>query len=864
MPDSSPGTGGVGSYQFSNSPVSGGSTFYYVVRAVKGSCESLNSAEASAPATGDCLLEPNFDGATSVTLLGGGQGCGLRVAWSAGASQCGGALTYSVYRSTNPLFVPSAADRIASCVTGTSFDDTANTGLPVDTTVRYVVRAEDGGASGGGACNGGNAETNSVRVAGVASTSPGSPTLYSHDFETGVGLSDWVAGTFNTGSSADWRGIRACTANSGSNVFRFGGNVCNTNYGDDVFAFAQPDGADGVAVPAGSTTVRLSFWHRWSFETGWDGAMLAVSLDGSTYTLVAAASILTNSYNGSTGNGAGNPAWTGDQAAFVQTTVNLDAACVAAGAVGGCAGQDVRIAFTGYSDVNTTDDGWYLDDVVVTRDATPGCVPSPPNPVQFLTATGKHEQVTAEWLAPAFGSYASTRLRTATGAPPADPTQGILLVDESGSPSEKEQFAHSTGAGSNGTVQHYSAFGNNGADVFSARRSVSGLPQATGGNWKWNFGTSASALAPPIQGRGLGVFVPSNDRAFYGLAIGANGGNWKSGYRPVAMNAPAQSSPIVMLAADTGLPHDATFVGSQDGYVYCFRADTGAGCSGWPAGGRSVSGFGMIQAQPMFDPVTKRILVGTRNTLAPNAFVAINVLNGVTGWTFTNIGSQGGDGLSMGIMSSPALILGAQVVFTSRARLGGSAHTVWALDFSAAGASLAWTRDLGDIDAAATHDFTLNRVIVGTNGGSVHALDPMASGATLWSRSFGNGAVKTFVYYHAAIGRLYFATNDTVWAIPASGATGSDWSRGGLFSPTRPLAHFGTTRSYVGACNDAACASGRVIELDSANGWATQKTLDLAGVGGLSPVTIDRSQSPALLHAGSRSGRAVAVELPLP
>jgi len=545
------------------------------------------------------------------------------------------------------------------------------------------------------------------------------------------------------------------------------------------------------------------------------------------------------------------------------TTINLDAVCNAiTSGTGGCAGQTVHVAWTAITDCTVVMDGWFIDNVAITRTPIAGCTAAP-QPLQFLTATGKNLQTTVEWIDPSGGPFGSTRLRTALGAPPADPTAGTLLVDEPGIVGDQESFLHSTGAGSNGVVQHYAAFANNGAGLFSARRIVSGLPQATAGNWKWNFSTAASALAPPIQGRGLGVFVPSNDRGYYALAIGAGGGTWKAGYRPAAMNGPAQSSPIVMLAAETGLPHDASFVGSQDGFVYCFRAASGLGCSGWPAGGRSVSGFGMIQAQPMFDPVTKRILVGTRNILGTNGFHALNVLDGSTAWSFTNTVPQGGDGLAMGIMTSPALILGSQVVFTSRNRFGGSQHTVWALNFTAGSASFAWASDLGDIDAAPTHDFTLNRVVVGTNGGSVYALNP-ASGATVWNRSFGNGAVKSFVYYHAAIGRLYFATNNTVWAIPSSGATGSDWSVGGLFSPTRPLTHFTTTRTYVGACNDLACASGRLIELDSANSWATPKTLDLAGVGGLGPVTIDRSQTPALLHSGSRTGRVVAVEVPLP
>jgi len=261
--------------------------------------------------------------------------------------------------------------------------------------------------------------------------------------------------------------------------------------------------------------------------------------------------------------------------------------------------------------------------------------------------------------------------------------------------------------------------------------------------------------------------------------------------------------------------------------------------------------------------VTRLVLVGTRNSVVQNKFVGLNVADGTTAWQFLNVGSQGGDGLEMGSTSSPAMFIGSQLYFTTRARVNGSAHTLWAINFTASSARLAWGRDLGNIDAAPTLDFTLNRILVGTVGGSVYALEP-ATGATVWSRSFGDGAVKTFISYHEAYARLYFATNTTVWGIPASGELRNDWSLGGLFSPTRPLTHYPTTRTYVGSCADAGCKSARLIELDAENAWSAPKALTMERIGGLGPVTIDRSQTPALLLAGSRTSRVVAIELPLP
>ena len=61
-------------------------------------------------------------------------------------------------------------------------------------------------------------------------------------------------------------------------------------------------------------------------------------------------------------------------------TTNVDALTLAwafrlnagPGAVGGCSGQAVRIAFTAISDCGTTGDGWFLDDIDVAS-----CVPLP-------------------------------------------------------------------------------------------------------------------------------------------------------------------------------------------------------------------------------------------------------------------------------------------------------------------------------------------------------------------------------------------------------------------------------------------------------------------------------------------------------
>lgn len=284
----------------------------------------------------------------------------IDLSWSAVG---GGVTSYTVLRSTTSGGPYSPVATIS--VPTTSF---SNTGLSPSTTYFYVVRAL-------AACESGNsAQVQATTQAGGGCTAQ---TLYSNNFETGSGFSDWTVGAFS-GNTTSWRGIQSCTAASGSKIFRFGGTGCTSNYANSKFNFAQPKGATGISVPAGATTARLNFAHRRQFETGFDGGTLALSLDGASYTLVPASAILSGaSYNGTVSNScppagaAGISIFTATQSSFVSTQIDLDAACNAVtGGSGGCSGQTLFIAFTTITDCSTTQDGWFLDDVTVTA-----CVP---------------------------------------------------------------------------------------------------------------------------------------------------------------------------------------------------------------------------------------------------------------------------------------------------------------------------------------------------------------------------------------------------------------------------------------------------------------------------------------------------------
>ncbi len=344
----------VATTSYSDNVVANTFTYFYQVTAHPTGTEACASVPSSClsvtPIAAPCTPPA---APTGVSAVGTGTTTST-VSWTASA----GATGYNILRSTTSGGPYTQVGTSA----GTSF---ADTGLTCNTTYFYVVQATNapGCASG-----------NSAQASATTSVCPActTTTLYTNGFETGTGLSNWTRGSFGgSGTVTPWRGIQTCTAQTGTKIFRYGGSTCTANYTSNNFNFGQANGAGGVVVPAGSTTTRLSFGHRRDFESGFDGGTLAVSVDGVNYTLVPAAAVLTNGYNGTVSASCppagtvGTGIWTGTAAAFITSTVDLDAACNATGSTGGCAGKSVRIAFTTITDCSVTGDGWFLDNVTV-------------------------------------------------------------------------------------------------------------------------------------------------------------------------------------------------------------------------------------------------------------------------------------------------------------------------------------------------------------------------------------------------------------------------------------------------------------------------------------------------------------------
>lgn len=154
-----------------------------------------------------------------------------------------------------------------------------------------------------------------------------------------------------------------------------------------------------IAIPAGSSNLRLTFWHNYSFQSGKDGGVLEFSINGGTWFDVTAsgsgAAFATGGYTATlstTGNPSklnplsGRRAWSSANTGFTQVAVDLtDAAKYA--------GKNLQIRWRLATDGATASTGWYVDDIAIggvspSANLPPGIAAdaaATPSPVTALT-----------------------------------------------------------------------------------------------------------------------------------------------------------------------------------------------------------------------------------------------------------------------------------------------------------------------------------------------------------------------------------------------------------------------------------------------------------------------------------------------
>jgi choice-of-anchor B domain-containing protein len=339
---------GVTGTAYSDLSASGGVTYGYRVRAQResGLCNSDPSTCVTASTSGVCTAPPLFAGLESASSPGTEQ-CAVELGWSPAQVLCGSeAATYSVYRSPQPDFTPTAADRIAQGITSTGFVDA---GAPSQTTVHYVVRAVHGGN--------GAEESNNVHGTARAEGPVGDGTYFSG---AELGEPIFEAGAMDSPEHAGWH-VESHHVRTGERSYTSlpGAGTCSTLETD-------------VELSGAPHAPALEFWSVSDSDPASGGGVVELSTDG----------------------GASwqrlNPA--GGYPTTYQGTGTLCGIAPGAGVVSGSGlfefvpfwfdlapwtGQSVRLRWVYRSDDQETGEGWTIDDAGVLHAQVPGACTNP-------------------------------------------------------------------------------------------------------------------------------------------------------------------------------------------------------------------------------------------------------------------------------------------------------------------------------------------------------------------------------------------------------------------------------------------------------------------------------------------------------
>jgi choice-of-anchor B domain-containing protein len=344
---------GISSGSFLDASASGSTLLGYRVQ----TNDSANTCPVSADSacveitpSGSCTAPPRFNGLTAAASALT-PNCAVDLSWIAANSSCANSTLYNIYRSSDALFAPNAANLVATVgrATGT------RVAAPNRNLLNYIVRAKDAVS--------GNEETNQflLSAAATGSVSDGA-------FLTGAEIGDPIltegvaslpeaalGSVPNSREHVGWH-INTIQAHTGLRSYEstIGSNYC--------LSIETPT----LGLSAGQTSV-FSFWTKHGLPSGGrDGGSLEMSINGGPWIPATFTGALPGAIT-QAGNACGLPIgraiFNGTQNSWGQFSVDLSTQ----------AGNQVRFRFllaTG-SSVATGLLGWLIDDVELSHAQLP-------------------------------------------------------------------------------------------------------------------------------------------------------------------------------------------------------------------------------------------------------------------------------------------------------------------------------------------------------------------------------------------------------------------------------------------------------------------------------------------------------------
>jgi hypothetical protein len=529
------------------------------------------------------------------------------------------------------------------------------------------------------------------------------------------------------------------------------------------------------------------------------------------------------------------------------------------------AGDGLTVAFTSRSGDLIADDPETggLEDVFAFQ---PGLFYRGLNTISFISARSTATANTLEWVTPPV-DYARQELYVSATCP-ANYGGAVGLLTASSPPANTiAQFTDPTVYAA-GTSLCYSMFVERDAgpiissDVPARTVIVRTLETSGAVSWASMIAGGFTALAQVGIGTQNLVAV-AQDGGVYGLARGATGGFWSAGYRPFRVDfSPIQGRPPVLSLPVKGSTR-TTFVGSQDGRVYAYDADRGAGVGVGGALWYTTPALGTL-VQPgvagvfaTFGGVANHVLIGAHG--APNTFHALDALSGAprAGSPFS------GGGFPLGAVNGTASVdyTRSQVYFASLEPSAGD-PTLWCLKLAAAGlGSNCWSSPGIAVGGISGGPVERNGVVyVGTDTGVVRAIDA-ATGAVNWSFAGcgGTNAVKSYVFADrlGSTPDLYYATSAAVCAATDGASSASlKWQVSSITSPSAPvLVRIGSVAYvYVGS------SDGRLYQIQADDSTKVKSVLVRSGATVGAPAFDVRDN---MIYVGTDAGAIYAVQAPL-